>query len=268
MDTPLRPIKVFRLFGSIPYNGNVRVAVVRFLLSTAAAEQGTGATHPDHETTKQLSDALPTTSTGKSPPTPPTCGKLDTNVQHQNALCQHTPCQNAPIRRYCTKIYCAGQPPIAPPTPGRQASDPARPAKQKTPNRPNLAAAFLHQHFTQHPAPRHRLSPQEPHSAKFAKRVYQTNPIPTTSDNAIAPASDNAVTPATGRPPPPVTQETQPSPNRRKSNYQTDPIPPLHEISRRTNQQHKPEPPSGDCHSYSPPHSINNGQPALAAKMS
>ena len=64
---------------------------------------------------------------------------------------------------------------------------------------------------------RRRLSPQKPHSARSAKPVCQTNPIPAPSDNAIAPA--------TGGPRPPVTQKTQPSPNRRKSNYQTDPIP-------------------------------------------
>ena len=75
------------------------------------------------------------------------------------------------------------------------------------------------------PRHRHRLSPKQPHATNFTKQVYQTNPIPISSDNAIAPASDNVLAPATGRPPPPVTQKTQPGPNRRKSNYQTDPIP-------------------------------------------
>ena len=51
--------------------------------------------------------------------------------------------------------------------------------------------------------PNHRrLSPKKPHSAKSAKLVCQTNPIPAASDNAIAPASDNALALATGRPPP------------------------------------------------------------------
>ena len=49
---------------------------------------------------------------------------------------------------------------------------------------------------------------------------------------------------------------------------QTDPISLVHEISRPTNQQHNSESPSGDCHSSSRPHSINNGQPAIAPKMS
>ena len=66
---------------------------------------------------------------------------------------------------------------------------PARPAKQKIPNQPNLAEPFLHQHLTQHPATRHRLSPRKPRSAKFAKPVYQTNPILTAGDNAIGRAT-------------------------------------------------------------------------------
>ena len=57
-------------------------------------------------------------------------------------------------------------------------------------------------------------SPQKTHSAKFAKPVYQTNPISTPSDNAIALA--------TGRPPPPVTQESQSSPKRRNRTTKRD----------------------------------------------
>ena len=120
---------------------------------------------------------------------------------------------------YCTKIYCVGQPPIAPPTPDQQASDPAQPAKQKLLNRPNLAEPFLNQQLASPEPPKtpsanlgfeirgfscpcRRLSPKETHSAKLAKPVYQTNPIPTASDKAIGRAS--------GRPPPP---SLPPSPN-------------------------------------------------------
>ena len=108
-------------------------------------------------------------------------------------------------------------------------------------------------------------NPTQPNSPNGYTKQTQFPPPATTQ--SPPPATTQSPQPPVARHRP-VTQETQPSPNRRKSNYQTDPIPPLHEISRRTNQQHKPEPPSGDCHSYSPPHSINNGQPALAAKMS
>ena len=46
-----------------------------------AVGRGEGSPCPGHETTNQLSDALTTTSTGKPPPTPPTCGKLDTKAR-------------------------------------------------------------------------------------------------------------------------------------------------------------------------------------------
>ena len=133
-----------------------------------------------------------------------------------------------------TKIYCVGQPCIPAPAPRQQATNPAQPAKQELPNTPNLAEPTLNQQLVgpgsprTHSAnlgfeirgfscPRHRLSPKKPHATNFTKQVCQTNPIPISSDNALAPA--------TGGPPPPVTQKTHPGPNRRKSNYQTDPIP-------------------------------------------
>ena len=49
--------------------------------------------------------------------------------------------------------------------------------------------------------PCRRLSPKKTHSAKLAKPVYQTNPIPTASDNAIGRASGRPPTP--GLPPTP-----------------------------------------------------------------
>ena len=110
------------------------------LCDVSAAARRDGARYPDHETTNNLTDGLTTTSTRKPPPTPPTCGKLDTNAQRQNA----------PIR-----IHCASQPSIAAPAPCQQAGDPARPAKQKIPNRPNLSESKPNQHVTAqpHPAP-------------------------------------------------------------------------------------------------------------------
>ena len=77
--------------------------------------------------------------------------------------------------------------------------------------------------------PRHRLSPKKPHATNFTKQAYQTNPIPTASDNAIAPA--------TGRPPPPVTPKTHPVKSA-KPVYQTDPIPKTQ--SRSTSYGHLP----------------------------
>ena len=167
--------------------------------------------------------------------------------------------------------------PSSPPPCAQPASDSAQPATQELPNRPNLAELHLNQQLAgpQSPqtrsvdlgfeirgfsCPRHRRSPKKPHVTNFTKQAYQTNPIPTSSDNALAPA--------TRRPPPPVTQKTHP-PKSAKPACQTDPISVVHEISRPTNQQQNSEPPPpGDCHSSSRPHSINNGQPAIAAKMS
>ena len=129
------------------------------------------------------------------------------------------------------QMYCSGQPCIAVPAPHHPAGDPAQPAKQKLPNRPNLSGLILSQQLAGPGPPKtrsanlgfeirgfsrpcRRLSPKRPHAAKFAKPVYQTNPIPTAGDNAIGRAS--------GRPPPPG---LPPSPKAPKSNYQTDPIP-------------------------------------------
>ena len=72
--------------------------------------------------------------------------------------------------------------------------------------------------------PRHRRSPKKPHVTNFTKQAYQTNPIPASSDNALAPASDNVLAPAPGRPPPPVTPKTHPAKSA-KPVCQTDPIP-------------------------------------------
>ena len=73
-----------------------------------------------------------------APPNPSPCGKLDTNAQHQNAH----------IRNILHEICCAGQPSIAAPAPHQQASDPAQPAKQKLPNRPNLSEPQSNQYLT------------------------------------------------------------------------------------------------------------------------
>ena len=99
-----------------------------------------------------------------------------------------------------------------PPAPGQQATNPARPAKQKIPNQPNLAAPFLHQHRAQHPAPATASPPGNPTQpdppSRCTKRTQFPHPATTQSP-----------------PPPPLTQKPQPSPNPRKSKYQTDPIP-------------------------------------------
>ena len=123
--------------------------------------------------------------------------------------------------------------PSSPPAPGQPASDSAQPAKQELPNTPNLAEPILNPQLVGpgppktrsanlsfeirgFSCPRHRLSPKKHHSTNFTKQVYQTNPIP--------PASDNALAPATGGPPPPVTQKTHPAKSA-KPVCQTDPIP-------------------------------------------
>ena len=115
------------------------------------------------------------------------------------------PASPAPEYPY-TKIYCAGRPCISAPAPHHQAGDPAQPAKQKLPNRPNLSGPILNQQLAGPGSPKtrsanlgfeirgfshpcRRLSPKRPHAAKFAKPVYQTNPIPTADDNAIGRAS-------------------------------------------------------------------------------
>ena len=61
----------------------------------AAAEQG--AAHPSHETPNQLNSDLTTTSTGKPPPTPTTCAKLDTNARIRHTLFRPAERQNAQI---------------------------------------------------------------------------------------------------------------------------------------------------------------------------
>ena len=63
-----------------------------------AADRGTGFPCPGHEITNQLSDTLTTTSTGKPPPTPPTCAKLDTNARIRHSLLRPAERQNAQIR--------------------------------------------------------------------------------------------------------------------------------------------------------------------------
>ena len=143
-----------------------------------------------------------------------------------------------------------------PPAPGQPASGSAQPAKQELPNTPNLAEPILNQQLVgpgsqqtrsanlgfeirgfSCPRHRHRLSPKQPHATNFTKQAYQTNPIPTSSDSAIAPASDNALAPATGGPPPPVTQKTHPAKSA-KPVCQTDPIPKTQ--SRSTSYGHLP----------------------------
>ena len=71
-----------------------------------------------HEITNKLTNDLTTTYTGKPPPTPPTCGKLDTNAQDTN-----TPRRPAPHRHPRARL----------------ASNPAQPAKkyQTDPISPN-----------------------------------------------------------------------------------------------------------------------------------
>jgi hypothetical protein len=106
----------------------------------AAVGRCDGARYPDHEITNNLTDDLTTTSTGKPPPTPLARGKLDTNAR---------------IRMSRYEIYSVRQPSIAAPAPCQQASDPAQPAKQKIPNRPDLSEPKPNQHVTAppHPAP-------------------------------------------------------------------------------------------------------------------
>ena len=153
-----------------------------------------------------------------------------------------------PDTKYAARTYCASQPSIVvPPRPYQQASGPAQPPRQKIPNRPKLAESLPNQRlanpgfpktrspnlgfelrgFSRH---RRRLSPKRPHAAKFAKPVYQTNPIPTASGDAIGLAS--------GRPPPPGLPPS-PNPNAPKLNYQTDPIP--KNQSRPTSYGHLPQ---------------------------
>ena len=103
----------------------------------AAPSRGVGSPYPDHETPNNLSADLTTTSTGKPPPSPSPCGKLDTNAKHQNAH----------IQNILHEICCVGQPSIAPPVPHHQATNPARPAKQKLPNRPNLSEPQSNQYL-------------------------------------------------------------------------------------------------------------------------
>ena len=110
--------------------------------------------------------------------------------------------------------------PSSPPAPGQPASDSAQPAEQELPNTPNLAEPILHPQLVGPGSPRtrsanldfeirgfschrHRRSPKKPHATNFTKQAYQTNPIPTSSDNALAHA--------TGGPPPPLPPKTQPS---------------------------------------------------------
>ncbi len=133
-----------------------------------------------------------------------------------------------------------------PPAPSQPASDSAQPATQELPNRPNLAEPHLNQQLAdpQSPrtrsaklgfeirgfsCPRHRLSPKQPHATNFTKQAYQANPIPASSDNAIAPA--------TGGSPPPITQKTHPAKSA-KPVCQTDPIPKTQ--SRSTSYGHLP----------------------------
>ena len=158
------------------------------------------------------------------------------------------PAHERPRTKIQTRMRRASQPCIPAPAPRHQATNPEQPAEQELPNTPNLAEPILNQQLVGPGSPqtrsanlgfeirgfscprhRHRLSPKQPHATNFTKQVYQTNPIPTASDNAIAPA--------TGHPPPPVTQKPNPAKSA-KPVCQTDPIP--KNQSRSTSHGHLP----------------------------
>ena len=119
--------------------------------------------YPAHEITNKLTSALTTTSTRQPPPTPTTCGKLDTNTQHQNAQIRNM------LHEYTIPASRPSSPPLRP-----TSKQPTQPSQQnkKIPNTPNLAETKPNQHFTT----QSRSRPQQLHRDSRARHRARAAP--------------------------------------------------------------------------------------------